>query len=248
MILLLLSLRFDFTRPMAIRFLAVACLLFVPFCNVHAGSRDPLLVQLPDLPVIPGASWSWVGARMAINGVPMSIKTFEFLGSEQQIVRYYTNLWKLKGHGQSVAKDFGSKRIIGYELDGFYSSVQYRQEGPFVKGKLVVTKLQLRAGSSKKSRIPKPPSSKRISRVESLDGGQRTETVTFESNKTVDFNMRYYENQYDNDGWKLAYAKVGEGNAVIRHYQRNGELMQITITQLSGDGRRRSHILVHWIK
>ena len=228
--------------------LLIASVFLIVFVDkAHAGSRDPLLVKLPDLPAIPGSTWSWVGARMAMNGIPMSIKTFEYFGSEQDIERYYTDLWRLKGHGQSVAKNFGINRIIGYELDGFYSSVQYHQEGGVVKGKLVVTQLQTRAGALQRSRIPKAPSSKRMSRVESLDGGQRTETVTFESNKTVDFNMRYYENQYENDGWKMAYAKSQNG-ADIRHYQRNGELMQITIRRLSGDGKRRSHILVHWIK
>ena len=227
--------------------LIVFALLSVLTSVSYAATRDPLSISLPDLPAIPGASWSWVGAKMAMNGIPMSIKTFEYLGAEQEVERYYTDLWKLKGHGQSVAKNFGRNRIIGYELDGFYSSVQYHQEGAFVKGKLVVTKLQTGAGAAQKTRIPKPPSSKRMSRVESLDGGQRTETVTFESNKTVDFNMRYYENQYENDGWKMAYAK-SSGSSVMRHYQRNGELMQITIRRLSGDGRRRSHILVHWIK
>lgn len=230
------------------RFVALIILILAFHSTASAGSRDPLLVKLPDLPAIPGATWSWVGARMAMNGVPMSIKTFEFLGTEQQIERFYSNLWSLKGHGQSVAKNFGRNRIIGYELDGFYSSVQYHQEGAFVQGKLVVTKIQTRAGVARKSKIRKPPSSKLISQVESLDGGQRTETVTFESNKTVDFNMRYYENQYENDGWKLAYAKSSAGVAVIRHYQRGSELMQVTIKQLAGRSKNRSQILVHWIK
>jgi len=215
--------------------------------NVQGKARDPLQVQLPNLPVIPGASWTWVGQDMALNGVPMSIKTFEYRGTESELERFYISLWKSKGHGQYRAKDLGKYRIIGHELDGFYASVQYSQVGGLVKGKLVVTEVQTRTKRRYKVTVPQPPSSKLLSRIDSLDGNRRAETVTFESTKGVDFNSRYYENQLTRKDWLLVFQRTPSRNLSIRHYKKGSSLMQVTCKRLPG-ARKGSHLIVHHIK
>lgn len=229
-----------------VKFLCL-CVLYLFCVELQAKARDPLQVALPDLQVIPGATWTWVGQNMAYNGVPMSIKMFEFQGSERQVEHFYTSLWKSKGHGQSHAKDMGKYRIIGHTLRGYYASVQYAEVEGTVKGKLVVTQVQLQSKRRNKIGVPKPPSSKILSRVESLDGKRRAETVTFESTKGVDFNRRYYENQLKRTSWSLVYERGTPRKLSVRHYQKGASLMQVTCKLLPG-ARRGSHIVVHHLK
>lgn len=224
--------------------------LTLAFAAPHAvaGGRDPLSVKLPDLPIIPGASWQWVGKQMAIDGTPMSVKLFEYAGREEDVQRFYVKLWKSSGHGQYKAKNWGRTKLIGHELDGFYASVQYQQEGMFVKGKVVVTEVGGTYRKAAKTTVPKPPSATVISKLDSIDAGKRAETVTFDSNKTVDFNIRYYENQYENRGWSLIFVRDPSPETSIRHFQKDQEVVQVTVKRLKGSAKNRTHIVVHWMK
>ena len=214
----------------------------------YGRALDPLAVELPDLPIIPGASWHWVGRQMAIDGTPMSVKIFEYAGQEADIEKFYVKLWKFSGHGQYKAKNWGREKLIGHELDGFYASVQYHQEGSLVKGKVVVTEVGGNYRRASKSTIPKPRSAQLINKLDSIDAGKRAETVTFDSNKGVDFNTRYYENQYENKGWSLVLVRDPSEDVSIRHFQQGRELVQVTVKRLPGSDKNRTHIVVHWIK
>ena len=230
-------------RPLSVFF---SFLIFI--LPAYALGWDPLDVDLPEVPAPDGASWYWVSKNMAYNGLPMSVKMFEFAGTADQVKSFYRNYWRMKGHGQTSEKDLGLYTILSQDLRGYYTTVQYRLENGFIKGKIVVTESPDRRRSDKKSKLPVPPGANVASKVESLDDGRRTETLTIESYKRVDFNRRYYENQMDFQGWKLVY-QAGDGeNSVVQHYQRSSELLQITIKKLTGIDRNRSHVLIHWIK
>ncbi len=214
----------------------------------QAFRRDALDVKLPDVPVPPGATWFWGGQHMSYNGIPMSIKIFEYFGDERDVVDFYNNLWKSSAHGHTSVKNYGLYRIMGYEARGFYISVQFRQEGSFVKGKITTTETPGKRRPSFKTRLPKPPSAEVVNVVENLDGGQRTETVTIHSNKPVSYNAQYYARELKRLGWALVYQKGDGRNTVINHYQKSSQLLQITIKKLTVNDTNRSHILIHWMK
>ena len=200
------------------------------------------------MPAPNGASWHWVGQHMAYNDIPMSIKLFEYAGSEEAVETFYRDYWRLSGHGQLAVKNFGLYKILSHDLRGFYTTVQYRLENGFVKGKVVVTESLKRARSSRKSNLPVPPSAKIASKVETRDGAKRSETLTIESFKDIDFNKGYYENQLDSDGWHLVYQSGDDRHTLVQHYQKSSELLQITIKNLSGIDKNRTQILLHWVE
>ena len=213
-----------------------------------ALGRDALNVDLPDVPAPNGATWYWVSKNMAYNGLPMSIKMFEFAGTEEQVKSFYRNYFRMEGHGQTSEKNFGLYTILSQDLRGYYVTVQYRLENGFMKGKIVASESPGKRLSDKKSQLQVPPGATIASKVESQDNGTRTETLTIESHKRVDFNRNYYENQLDFQDWKRVFQTGDGDNAIVQHYQRNSELLQITIKKLTGIDRNRSHILIHWTK
>lgn len=229
----------------------IACsiiLWFLVASNCLALRSDPLKTRLPNVPVPDAASWYWVGERMAYNGLPMSIKMFRYPGTEKSLQAFYRNYWRLQGHGQLVEKDFGAHKLMSYDLRGIYTSVQYRTSLAGVEGKLVVTESPGRRRPDRKSRLPVPPTAVIASKVETLDGSTRSETLTIESFKTLDFNKRYYENQLLFDQWKLVFTSGDGRQSSIQHYQKGADQLQITIKKLSGIDKNHSQILLHWIK
>lgn len=212
------------------------------------GLRDPLSVELPELEVIDGASWYWAGRRMAVNNVPMSIKLFSYPGKPEDVKAYYLSLLKVKGHGKLSQKAIGDMAIIGFQLDGFQYSVQFSQQGDLVDGKIVVTPSPLNYRESKNTGLPLPPRSKVSSVVKSLEAGQRSESVTFETSLGVAHVLDFYASELLNDGWRR-YSGSGDGDqGAVVSFQRGGELLQLNIKGLQGANSTFTQVLINWIK
>lgn len=216
--------------------------------SLVAGVRDPLSVKLPELEVVDGASWYWAGRQMAVNNIPMSIKLFSYPGKAEDVRAFYLSLWKVKGHGKVSQKSIGDMSVLGYQLDGFQYSVQFSQQGAKVDGKIVVTPTPLNYHENRDTSLPLPPRSKVSSVVESIESGQRSESVTFETSLGVPHVLDFYATQLRGDGW-VQYSGSGDGNVgAVVSFQRGGELLQLNIKGLQGRNSTFSQVLINWVK
>lgn len=223
------------------------CLL-IQVSNVSAKARDSLQIDLPNLEVIPGASWFWVAQKMARNNVPMTIKMFSYPGSEDKVEKFYTGVWKTKGHGKTNLKKVGNLTIMTFEEGQYAFSVQFAPNSSGVEGKLVVTSTPLTVRANKKTSLPVPPRSSVFNKVESLDGGRRSETVNIQSKLRVAQLVDFYRTEFRRENWKL-YGVSGDGvTGSVLSFQRGGELLQLTITGLQGLNSKFAEVLIHWIK
>lgn len=227
------------------------CLVFVfVFLFSAAGYAkkfDPLDMPLPELEVIPGATSQWVGRQMAHNGMPMSIRMFYYPGTEQDVTKFYRRLFSGKGHGEFQERNLGEYRVIGYELRGYIYSVQYRQAGQQVEGKLTVSPVPGRFRASKRSELPVAPGCNVLNKVESLDYGQRSETLTLTCEKTVDSLEYFYLSAFDGNGWALVTKRQHESGSVL-DFQRAGEILQVTVKQFTNKNKRLVNILINWVR
>lgn len=222
-------------------------ILFLAFSQVYAKARDPLEVKLPVLEVIPGAEWYWVGQHMALNNIPMSVRMFSYPGKREQVEKYYLSKWQTQGHGKIRRQNLGDLQIISYELDRYLYSVQFSQKGAIVEGKLVVSPTPLYYKSSRKSTLPLAPSSKVSSKVESLENGRRSETLSVDSKLPWKQLEAYYVNQLTNQDW-VRYSHSENNAGSVTSFQRGGELLQLTIKGLQGRNSSFSQALIHWLK
>ena len=231
-------------------------LLFIPLIlwadlPLYAGT-DPLQKDLPELEVIPGASSQWIAQKMAINGLPMSIREFKYKGTAKDVRRYYTTRWRTKGHGKTTEQTLGFDTILGYELRGHYFSVQYYEQDGLVIGKLAVSEVpNSRNFRKQKTDFPLPPGSKLVRKVEYLDYGRRSETLTIESRRSLNSAAGYIGGQLTNTGWVETIAPVESSSLKVHYkqiqYQRQGEQIQITLYPQAGKKNRMTEILVNWV-
>lgn len=238
-------------RPSVVRLSAAQCLLALALLMaapyLAAKARDPLEARLPQLEVMPGAEWYWVGEHMALNNIPMSVRLFSYSGKAEEVEKFYLSRWKVKGHGKTRQQRVGDLTILTYELNGFLYSVQFAEKGGIVEGKLVVSPTPSHYRSHTRSAMPLAPSSKVQSKVETLESGRRSETLTIDSRLPWRQLETYYLDQLHNDDWeKYSYSEQGEGS--VTSFQRRGELLQLTIKGLQGRNSSFSQALIHWLK
>lgn len=230
--------------------LIVLSLFTLLFLSGHALalSRDPLSLELPEVEIIPGADWYWVGQRMALNGVPMSVKMFSYRGRLDDVVQFYLGLLKSKGHGKLTQSKLREQVVLGYQLGEFYYSIQVSSTASGVEGKAVVTPSMLNIQSSTKTELPLPPRSTTFSKVESMDGGRRAETVSAESRMDVGYVVDFYKDQLGYDGWKLFSQSGDLENSAVLSFQRGVELLQLTATGLQVNNSKKCQFLLNWVK
>jgi hypothetical protein len=213
-----------------------------------AVSKDPLSVDLPDVPMMSGMSWYLLGERMALNGVPIRIKQFSYEGKLEEVAKHFRDQFKTMGHGKLGENQLGVQSVISYQLSGYYYSVQFHQEGARVVGKATVTPSPLEFRTSFKTQLPLPPRSKVISKVDSLDAGRRAETLSVDSRMDVGYIANYYLEQFQADGWQ-PFSRSGDmDTAAVLSFQRGGELIQLTIKGLQVSNSKRSQFLINWLK
>jgi len=220
--------------------------LFVP--PAKAAARDPLTVELPEVEIIPGASWFWVGKQMALDSMPMSIKEFSYTGKAEDVVQFYLSTWKSKGHGKFRNDTLGPRKILGFELDGFFYSVQFESQGHQVQGKAVVTPTPSHYRKSRKTVLPVPPRSEVTSKVESLDAGRREETLSIDSRFDVSYVSDFYIDQLSSDGWFLQSKNGDTLASATLNFQRGAELLQLTARGLQQGNSKGCQVLIHWLK
>lgn len=214
----------------------------------EARSRDPLDYPLPEMEVMPSANWYWVGQRMALNNIPMSIKMFAVKASVADVEKFYLSAWKVKGHGKATNKSIGSMKILGYELDGIQYSAQFSQNNGMVEGKLVVSPTPLNYKANRKTSLPVAPRTDVTSKVESIELGRRSETLTLESSLGVEQLLLFYTSQLENLDWHQ-YSQSGDGHdGAVLSFQKGGELLQLTVKRLQGRNTSFCQILIHWLK
>ena len=227
---------------------AVLAFLLLFSRSAWAFSKDPLTVRLPGVEIMPGAEWYWVGEHMAVDGVPMAIKMFSYRGKAEDVVRFYQSTWKGKGHGKQSERKFGNRFILGYELDGYYYTIQFEETGGLVEGKAVVTPTPLNYRSSRRSELPVPPRARVLSKVESLDLGRREETLSLDCDFDDAYVVDFYKSQLTSDGWQVFSVSGDLRNSAVVSFQRRSELLQLTAKGLQHDNSQSTQLLIHWLK
>lgn len=230
------------------RCVLILLLLAVSSVASSAVSKDPLSVDLPDIPMMPRMSWFLLGERMALNGVPIRIKQFSYSGKLDEVAQFYKDHFRTLGHGKLAEKQLGHQSVISYQLESFYYSVQFHQQGGQVLGKATVTPSPLAFKVNLKTQLPVPPRSTVISKVDSLDAGRRAETLTVDSRMDVGYIANYYLEQFQADGW-VPFSRSGDmETGAVLSFQRGTELIQLTIKGLQVSNSKRSQFLINWLK
>ncbi|CBL45128.1 Hypothetical protein HDN1F_15450 [gamma proteobacterium HdN1] len=230
-------------KTLSIVLLACLCLL-----APHAfAAKDPLTITYPDIPPPPGSEWSWVGRQMIVDGTPMSIKVFNFNGTEAELIQHFENFWKTFGHGTFGRTALGNKRMLTHHTAEYYTTVQYQWDGKQFTGSIALSRPDMAKPVPRKLPIKSPPGTTVMSRIESNDLGIFSDSITLLSNRSQSFNVSYYAAQLINDGWTQIAKSCSDTGCNLQFQSIQGQL-QISIKDLPGTHGKQSRILVHWIK
>ncbi|MFK8017150.1 MAG: hypothetical protein AB8G17_17130 [Gammaproteobacteria bacterium] len=211
------------------------------------AAKDPLAVDLPELEEMQGMSSTWAAKKMAMNGVPMTIKTFTTPKSAEKVLEFYEREWKQAGLDAN-RQDFGKYTTVATAQGNYFYSVQVRDaSGGVSEGRITVSARV--KGSSKDTSFPLPRRSETVSKIDSLDAGKRAESIVAYAPGSAVQNAQWYERELRRQGWaKDPYAKELQSAEKVLVFQRNAELCQLTFVPNQPGHRGKTMLLIHWVK
>jgi len=78
--------------------------------------------------------------------------------------------------------------------------------------------------------------------------GKRSESLTLDSSLGVEQIVPFYTDQLLADGWQQ-YSSSGDGRTgAVLGFQRQGEVLQLSIKGLQGRNSSFSQVLINWVK
>lgn len=228
---------------------ASSCLILLfSTCVFSAPAPDALQQDIPLIDIMPEMDAEWVARKILYNGIPTSIQNFTTVKPLKEVISYYKNQWGKK----AIQKTVKQAETIGTESNGFYYSVQAEAQGLGAHGSLTVTPV-MHAGNlqvSNQTEFPLLPDSLVITKVEAVDRGVLSETLTVLNQSSATDNENWLTNELTHQGWqKLANNIVtnNQQNAPIT-FHKGKQVCQISIIESSQDYQGSTMIMVNWIK
>lgn len=225
---------------------ALLTLIAASLSLVCAADTDPLSIDLPALETMKGMNASWAAEKMAMNGVPMTIKTFASNRSAEKVLAFYEKRWLAAGLKPRRA-EFGEYDTIGAGDDDVYFSIQVRDAGGGSDGRITVSQPGFDANTS--TDFPLPRRTETVSKIDSIDSGTRAESIVAYAPGGPLENINWFERELGRQGWSKDPYMPDDGAAEkIIAFQRNSELCQLTLVPNRPGYRGKTMLVIHWIK
>lgn len=229
----------------------VTCWLLLTIITPYSfANYDPLAVRLPVLDAMPNAQTAWVAKQMALNGVPMSIRSFKVNKSAQEVLTHYNRKWKTHSDAHIEPGKHGDFDTLGFAYNGYYHTVQVRNAHEGAEGLLVVSSELKPNQVDRSTDFPLPSNSQVVSKMESLDEGVRAETITVVNRQSASSNMSFFDWTLPSQGWvrQASQEPANLSDAIQLNFQNGRHLSQVTIQENNSEAQGQTLIMVHWIK
>ncbi len=214
--------------------------------SLLAATDDPLAVELPQLQEMPGMEATWAARKMAMNGVPMTIKTFTSPRSGHKVLAYYEREWRAAGMS-TTRQAFGEYDTIGTGDGRNFYSVQVRDVGGLSEGRLTVSRRVSNPDSD--TQFPLPRRTQMVSKIDSIDAGTRAESIVAYAPGGAVENADWFMRELRNEGWAVdPYVAESSAKEKVLAFQRNAELCQLTLMPDQPGQRGKTMLLIHWVK
>ncbi len=214
-----------------------------------AGALSRLTADLPDLPAPPQGSVQWVAPSMRMNGLPMTLKTFESRLAPEDVFQFYERLAHRWGHSEFRRSNRREQRSLSIRTHDHLISVEAIATVSGSSGTLVVSVLPERASAAASSRFPRPATARLVNLQEYEDEGIASEHLSLSSPRSVAVETAAFSDVLTREGWQILRRQPTQATArgMVIEAQRGAELALLTL-QPDRSQAAATAIVVVWRK
>jgi hypothetical protein len=222
-------------------------------CSLMASSFDgegARVAALPEVAAPPLGETQWVAERVRLNGLPMSIKTFNSALDVDDLFHYYESWARSNGMKDTQRSNRGEWQVLALRSTQHFVSIQARQTSRGSEGTIAVSPMLEAARPGLATRFPYPRSVRLVSVQEYVDGDLASEHLSLLSSRGVTTEARAFSELLLLDGWQL--ARNEPATTILRGHvieaQRGAEHAVVTLQPDQTRSTATTVIIVIWKK
>ncbi len=206
-------------------------ILLLLFAEANAGALSQLTAQLPDVPAPPQGSVHWIAPSMRMNGLPMTLKTFESRLAPQDVFHFYEGMAHRWGPSEFRRSRRGAQQQLAIRSRGHVITIEAAATIRGASGTIVVSVPPERAPASTDTRFPRPATARLVNLQEYEDDGIASEHLSLSSARSISVEAAAFSDALTREGWQILRQQPMQTAArgMVIEAQRGAQLALLTL-------------------
>jgi hypothetical protein len=186
---------------------------------------------------------------MRMNGLPMTLKTFQSRLDADRVFDHYESLSHRWGRSEFRRAIDGGRKVLAIRSAAFLITVEARETIAGCEGTITVSGLPENAAAPGRTEFPHPSTARIVSRQEYEDAGTEAEHLSFASSRAVVAETEAFADKLSRAGWQILrrQSMEGRGRGVVIEAQNGAQHALVTI-QADRTDPSTTAIVVVWRK
>jgi hypothetical protein len=199
--------------------------------SASAGSLSKLTAQFPDLPAPPQGSTHWIAPSMRMNGLAMTLKTFESRLQPDDVLHFYETTAPRRGNSEFRRSNRGSRQVLSIRARDHLITIEATADVRGSTGTIAVSGAPERASVIANSRFPRPSTVRLVNLQEYDDEGIESEHLSLSSARSISVESAAFINALTREGWQIVRQEPMQTAArgMVIEAQRGAELALLTL-------------------
>lgn len=181
--------------------LSLAGCALMPMAN--AGALAKVTAALPDVPAPPQGEVQWVARSMRMNGLPMTLKTFQSRLDPEHVLNHYESIAGRWGRNEYRRSTVNGNRLLSIRSARYHITVEARGTVRGCEGTITVSTPPEQSAAAVRTAFPHPPTARIVSRQEYEDDGIEAEHLSLSSARSATVEAQAFVTLLQREGWQI---------------------------------------------
>jgi hypothetical protein len=216
----------------------VLTLLFAFAGSAQAGALARETAAFPELPPPPGGSAQWIARSMRMNGLAMTLQSFQSRLTADAVLSHYESWSRSRGHGKSRRSRSAGGQQLSLDLEPYLVTIEAQASAGRTIGTILVSKGPKSSPPLITTAFPTPASTSVVNLQQFEDEGIEAEHISLISERAPHVEAQAFARVLEREDWVLTreqpMRQLVRGR--VLEAQKGAQLASITIFphQLSG--------------
>ncbi len=218
-----------------------------------AGAALAAPSGLPLVEPVPGADSQWVGRRMTVQGIAMSLRQFRARRPLDEVIAHHRRRWSARWpSSEPIEMEQGSWRAIAIRPEGYFVSVRARRLRNDTVGYIAVSvepETITDGHEPLATELPLPRDTRVRSRQTYVDAGRHAEQLILSGPGTPSALAQRFRAVLERVGWTLVEQRRSHGGRGGEHwtYHHDSQYVRLQFRRASRPATG-SRVLAIWMK
>lgn len=225
-------------------------MLMISLAIEPVGARDYTAItrSLTDVASPPQGESAWVARSMRMNGLPMTLKSFQSRLTTDSLLRHYESTLGTRATASTFRTRQGDWRTLSIRSRDELITIEARGTLAGCYGTITVTPTLDAARLRIETTFPRPVTTAVVNLQEFNDDGIEAEHISLSSKRSIVVEANAFAQELQRDGWQIVRAQPMRSASAGRVLEAQKGAQQALLTMTRDNVQPGTSIVVVWKK